>query len=1259
MSSIRILFLTLLWFSAGAAPDSVNVNEGDLYIDDPLFSACDSSLPPMAKVSCEIQSVNLLDPPSIYDFANYPSVWTPAICNLFNVTLHNRVDLEEGMNFCKVPLRSADAFLVLAIGLLSASILLGKFSTVYVLLTGVALGVLNYYVNLLELGNAIAIWLSFRPGDLFLYAFLPPLIVDSALNIELYMFKKVFVHSIMMAVVMVILTAIILTPIILFVLGFQSQGWSWVYGAIFAAIIAPTDAIAVSSVLKKAHGPPILTAILEGESLLNDASGITLFEVFYEVIVKVVEGESNAYPSVWSVIPTILKDIVKLSSIGFGIGLGFSIISLYILKMIRWRGAGLHIEATYVLAMAYLSYYVTNAPAGGSGVIAVVTFGLFGNATSLWGMTGSSMKTGQFKAIWEMIAFAANGLVFFWAGLCAINFLIRSLSTNPQHAMDYVSILLIYIFMLLIRTFCIAIFNPIFKLAGRSLSISEICFLGWSGLRGAVSLILVTYISGSKVYFQSLPVYSDDGRVIDDGTGPSQQRNFEDAASNMALWTSCFVVFTLVINGPCVGPLLTYLRLNVVGVTSLRIQFQAKEHMFKHRKTLLENGEENEYFKGADWDAVDEYTDISDDLLEFGSIDGGDAKNYGIIQRIISLARLVFIGLPLKLWKGLTSALLSGKKEKLPAENAVGSSQISEEPVDLDRLMSECPYQSTMYDDEFFITVDVPTESNEDNVIADIKHSRWNRIHSVSKNIDQETLQEMRSRIIGGIQDTFVSQRKQGTISRDAFRILSGACNEEMDEPRDSIMIWERLLTTIKPGLITSFISKLALKGANHYRRYHKTWRRIFHYPHKIIAKIFMHYLSHQMLSGCEVALEYASALDQASKTKWLEIQGEGFVQLLSEIESESEKARSFILDRELEAPGTFRAIQSYRAAMVVLQGLEGFLKELASSGIIKPDEFEHVMDIIYKKSQRLELIGPVWKAAKVHQILERIKPFSGLPKEIFSMIWSIGTLEEYKPNAVICNETDDSVVYILLGVCKRMKIMGSESMDRYIAGGEASGLARALKLTPVSGKREVIALGNALGRGPLVFRLTRQDISRIFDKIARSESGLSGTLMDGWMKAAAITTFADLCEMDDMLDQLVSFLEESDVGDRSPRDDVLTRANFSGTVSLDSHCIESKDVSYLHAKQAAKKMLVCLRLRSDESEIRHLKKGELCSVSSTVILLRGTVTCEAKDETVSAPHVECWPGDFFNTEFPSVVPISWKVCSKDAIMFVYSKRTI
>lgn len=566
---------------------------------------------------CEAESLNITEPPSIYRFTDYPMLWSQTLCYLLNVTLEHRVYLPGATNDCTVPLRGYDAFLFAGIALIAACLLVGKLSTVYVLIAGAIVGILHYYVNMLQLGNSITQWLSFSPSDLLLYAFLPPLVVEDAINIEFYMFRKLFIHSIMLAVVMVILTAIILTPLILFVLRFQYKGWSWVDGALFAAIIAPTDSLAVSSILKRANGPVLLTAILEGESLLNDAAGTTLFQVFEGILNSQVVEDANSIPTVWSVIPTIIVDIIKLSAIGVGIGFGFSFVSLFILRWLRWRGAGLHVEAVYVLAMAYLTYYVTNAPAGGSGVIAVVTFGLFGNWMSMWGMTGSTAKKSDFKAIWEAIAFAANGLVFFWAGVASMTYVIRTISQIPTDAMTYVSIPLIYIFMLFIRTFCIAIFNPIFHFAGKALSVAEITFAGWSGLRGAVSLILMSSLAGGDNVFN----------IVDDAVTVSESYavKMRSIKADMTLWTAWFVVLTLLVNGPCIQPLLAILKLNLVPEAARQVQDTAKTIILDYTldtiEKLQDGDEENELLSGADWKVIRDYVDISKDLRDFGKID--------------------------------------------------------------------------------------------------------------------------------------------------------------------------------------------------------------------------------------------------------------------------------------------------------------------------------------------------------------------------------------------------------------------------------------------------------------------------------------------------------------------------------------------------------------------------------------------------------------------------------------------------------------
>jgi NhaP-type Na+/H+ or K+/H+ antiporter len=362
-----------------------------------------------------------------------------------------------------VPLSGADAFLFAALALLAASVCMGKLQSVWVLIIGGCLGILNYEVNLQRLGNAISLWLGIQPPDLFFYAFLPPLLVDAALRLDWFTFSKLWPHIVLMAYGMVIINAAVLAPFILFVLGFSSRGWNWIQGAVLAAMLAPTDAVAVTAILKAGGGPENMVTIMEGEALLNDASAVTLYTVFLEILVH---SASSGIPSVPSQIWPIIRDILKLTGIGVGIGLAFAWALGYVLKLLRWRGAKPYIESLVVLATAYLAFYVAQGPAKGSGVIAVCLFGLYGSATGHWGMLATDAESGIHEAVWDTVAFAANALVFFWSGISSVNFVARSASHLNKSAWNYGAIPIIYLFMYGFRGICLMAFNPIFKLMG-------------------------------------------------------------------------------------------------------------------------------------------------------------------------------------------------------------------------------------------------------------------------------------------------------------------------------------------------------------------------------------------------------------------------------------------------------------------------------------------------------------------------------------------------------------------------------------------------------------------------------------------------------------------------------------------------------------------------------------------------------------------------------------------------------------------------
>lgn len=61
----------------------------------------------------------------------------------------------------------------------------------------------------------------------------------------------------------------------------------------------------------------------------------------------------------------------------------------------------------------------------GSGVIAVVVYGLYGASSFLWGFSAKGMRQQSFFRFWDVISFVTNGMVFFFVGTSVMNFLLR------------------------------------------------------------------------------------------------------------------------------------------------------------------------------------------------------------------------------------------------------------------------------------------------------------------------------------------------------------------------------------------------------------------------------------------------------------------------------------------------------------------------------------------------------------------------------------------------------------------------------------------------------------------------------------------------------------------------------------------------------------------------------------------------------------------------------------------------------------------
>jgi len=79
-----------------------------------------------------------------------------------------------------------------------------------------------------------------------------------------------------------VISAFLTAVVVNFILGYSSE-LAFSGALLFGAILSATDPVAVVSILKELGAPPSLSTLIEGESLLNDGTGIVLFEVILEI----------------------------------------------------------------------------------------------------------------------------------------------------------------------------------------------------------------------------------------------------------------------------------------------------------------------------------------------------------------------------------------------------------------------------------------------------------------------------------------------------------------------------------------------------------------------------------------------------------------------------------------------------------------------------------------------------------------------------------------------------------------------------------------------------------------------------------------------------------------------------------------------------------------------------------------------------------------------------------------------------------------
>lgn len=269
-----------------------------------------------------------------------------------------------------------------------------------VLLVCIAQKIHVSYPIVLILGGAA---ISFIPGidDIFfdpnivLMIFLPPILYYSAFGISFREFQRNWKNIFSLALGLVALT----TVVVAFIFKWLFPQLPWPLAFAFGAIVSPPDAIAVTSILKRFDINSRLVTLLEGESLINDASAIVIYKISMTALMT---GSYSLKNGSWEFFYIALGGV----AVGIMTGLGFQFFSR------RYLEPALGVVFSFTIP--YVTYTIADI-LHVSGVLAVVVNGLIG--ARILHTHRSSLRRVLGYAVWDIFVLLLNCLVFILIGL--------------------------------------------------------------------------------------------------------------------------------------------------------------------------------------------------------------------------------------------------------------------------------------------------------------------------------------------------------------------------------------------------------------------------------------------------------------------------------------------------------------------------------------------------------------------------------------------------------------------------------------------------------------------------------------------------------------------------------------------------------------------------------------------------------------------------------------------------------------------------
>jgi Na+/H+ antiporter len=345
--------------------------------------------------------------------------------------------------------------------------------------------------------------------DLALYVFLPPLVYAGAALGSWGEFRRNLRPITLLSVGCVLFT----TVLVAWAAHVVIPGFGWGEAFILGAIISPPDEVAAISIMRRLGIPKGLSAILEGEGLVNDATALTVYRF---AAVAIVTHAFSVMTAAGSFMLVVAGEIV------WGLCVGWAM-----LRIRRWLG-----NTSLEMSLSLLTPFVAYLPAshfGGTGVLATATAGLYVSHMNSHLVRATTRL--QLVPVWQIIEFVLDGILFLVAGMQLHRILEPLSRTDHRLLWGYgIGISLLVIALRFVWVFGIARLQTMLGMSLRrglpNPRWQRIFIVSWSGMRGAISLAAAL----------SIPLVTSAG-------APFPQRDL------VIFLTFCVIVSTLLLQG--------------------------------------------------------------------------------------------------------------------------------------------------------------------------------------------------------------------------------------------------------------------------------------------------------------------------------------------------------------------------------------------------------------------------------------------------------------------------------------------------------------------------------------------------------------------------------------------------------------------------------------------------------------------------------------------------------------------------------------